>query len=109
MNHLNPETITFLQWALLLVDGAGIFASYDIMRFYRRGKHHHAVFAIYGFYFVLFWVFLALAFSDLCVVMKWPIWWATLPIIRGHVFRTPVVIALLWMIHKQSHHAPARQ
>lgn len=100
---MDQDTLTFLQWALLLVDGAGIFASFDRMMFYRIGRKKQGVFEIYVFFFVTFCVFMTRAFSDLCVIQKWPLWWATLPIIRGIGFQLPIVVTLLWMIDRQHH------
>jgi hypothetical protein len=98
---MDQDLLNFLQILMLLVDGAGIYASWDRVKYFRLGRHDRAVRQIYRHYMVLFWVFVALSFSDVCVIANLPIWWAKLPIIRGHLFRDPVVFDMLWMIHCQ--------
>lgn len=95
--------LPFLRALMLITDGAGIFISFTLARYYKpalwgRGS---PVFLIHVFFAVLTVVFVALTISDALVIMGAPQSWATLPIVRGLTFRLPLIIVGCWMIHRQ--------
>jgi membrane-associated HD superfamily phosphohydrolase len=96
--------LSLLRLLLLVTDGVGIFASYTVAQYYRPRKDEAAVLLLYVFFYALTVVFVALTISDVLVIARVPQTWATLPIVRGLIFRFPLAIIELWMIHRQHVH-----
>lgn len=95
------SVLPLLQAFMLVTDGVGIFASYTIAQYYRSGSEDLGIYLLYMFFIILFLVFIALSVSDAMVIMKFSNTWATIPIVRGLVFRAPLTFIELWIIHKQ--------
>jgi hypothetical protein len=125
---MDSITLGYLRLLLLVTDGIGIVASYQIAQYYNSGVRwakfyknllrgqwtelesplgsQSAIRPLYLFWIVLTGVFLFLTVSDILVIQGFPQSWATLPIVRGLVFRLPITIVELWLIH--IHHVRRR-
>lgn len=93
---------------MLIVDGAGIVAAYILACYYKPPyvltqpmARKTGIYLVFVLSCVMCAMFIALTISDTLVIMGVPQTWATLPIVRGHVGRVPLVATMLWMIYKQ--------
>ena len=99
---MEPTTLLVLQLLLLATDGVGAFASFTIAQYYKPKKTgEDAIWQLHVYFWMMTIVFAGLVVSDALVIAKWPPSWATLPIVRGLIFRLPISLVGLWMIHKQ--------
>jgi len=92
---MTSEQIGVLQLVLLVFDGMCIIGAFNVALYYRR-----KALSPFVYFWVLSCIFLYRTFSDVCVILRLPIWWATLPIIRGLVFIVPHALLILWMLYK---------
>jgi len=101
---ISQSTLTLLQGFMLVTDGCGILASWMLAMYYRGASSKYRIFTLYTFFLVLFVIFIALTISDAMVITKVHAGWATLPIVRGLMFRLmfrlPLAVAEFWMLHK---------
>jgi hypothetical protein len=98
---MNEIALTGLQLFLLATDAVGIFASIMIAQYYWTENKTSPVYLLYVFFTVLTLVFVALTISDTMVILRAPQSWATMPIVRGLVFRAPLTALELWIISRQ--------
>lgn len=99
---MNPEQLYFLQQAMLWTDGMLFAFAAGITFYWRHGGDNGIIHGLFVYFLTTAIVAIALAISDAFVIQKISVWYATLPIIRGLMFRVPTMLAaayLLYQIH----------
>lgn len=83
---------------LLLTDGMAIVASFLMSQFYARQRDKPPVFALYVFFTIICALFFLVTFEDTLAFIG-----INLDISDTHhglFLRTPMTLALLWMVHR---------